>query len=240
MKQIIFLVIGAALFAQSVQAKDSCQSFCFSGEVRGGGAFRQVIGTEASFFVDPSGAPGGGRRFEIGSTSSGQIEDPGYVYLVTPPYRGRHITMIDTSYAMPAQYAAAKGDRDFWFLFTRQDAEKARAAVDQLIFSGSTQTPEESLAQLAALPMGKGRFRIVGSEITPGTAKENEPIPPELLKNGYPDRATIEALYGVVKRIVFEVELVVPPDYAIPKSFRARPANCPEPWAKQWPTLQRK
>src|SRR5512136_243124 len=99
MKQIIFLVLGAALFAQSVQAKDSCQSFRFPGEVRGGESFRQVIGTEASFFVDPSGAPGSGWRFEIGSTSSGQTEDPDYVYLVTPPYRGRHITMIDTSYA---------------------------------------------------------------------------------------------------------------------------------------------
>ena len=240
MKRIILLVLCAALFAQSVQATDSCQSFRFSGEVRGEESFRQVIGSEVSFFVEPVGGPGGGFRFEIGPTSSDRIEDPGYVYLVTPPYRGRHVTMIYTSYAVPAQYMAAKGDRDFWFLFTRQDAEKARAALEQLIFSGSTQTSEESLAQLAALPMGKGDFRIVDSETIPGTAKENEPIPPELLKNGYPDRATIEALYGVVKRIVFAVELIVSPDYAIPKSFRAHPAKCPEPWAEQWPTLQRK
>ena len=239
MKQIIFLVIGAALFAHSVQAADPCQSFRFSGEVRGGEAFRQVIGAEVSFIVDPSGGSGGGWSFEIGPTSSGQIEGYGYIRLVTPPYRGLHITMIYPTYAMAAQYHASKDDRDFWFLFTRQDAEKARAAVDQLIFSGSTRSLEESLDQLAALPMGKGIFRIVGSDITPGTARENEPIPPELL-DGYPDRATIEALYGVVKRIVFEVELVVPPDYAIPKSFRPRPANCPEQWARQWPTLQKK
>jgi hypothetical protein len=240
MKQIILLIIGAALFAQSVQADDSCQSFRFSGEVREGEAFRQVIGAEASFFVDPSGSPGGGWSFEIGPTSSGQIEGYGYIRLVTPPYRGLHITMIYPTYAMAAQYIVTKNDRDFWFLFTRQDAEKARAAVDQLVSSGSTQSLEESLAQLAALPMGRGIFRIVDSDIIPGTAKENEPISAELLKHGYPDRATIEVLYGVVKRIVFEVELVVPPDYAIPKRFHSRPANCPEPWAKQWPTLQRK
>jgi hypothetical protein len=240
MKQILFLIIGVALFAQSVQAKDSCQSFRFSGEVQGKDSFREVIGTGISFFIDPSGGPGGGWSFEIGPTSSGQIKGYGYIRLVTPPYQGFNITMIYTGYGVGAQSVAAKGDSGFWFLFTRQDAEKARAAVDQLVNSGSTQSPEESLAQLAALPMGKGIFRIVDSDIIPGTAKEFEPIPPELLKHGYPDRATIEALYGVVKRIAFEVELVVPADYAIPKNFRARPAKCPEPWAEQWPTLQKK
>jgi hypothetical protein len=229
LKHIIFLIIGAVLLAQSVQAKDSCQSFSFSGKVQGEESFRQVVGTEASFFVDPSGGAGGGWSFEIGPTSAGRIGDRDYIYLVTPPYRGFNVTMIYPAYGMAAQYIAAKGDRDFWFLFTRQDAEKARAAVDQLLW-GSTRTPEDYLAPFASLPMGKGKFRIVDSEFTPGTAKEFEPIPPELLKHGYPDRATLEALYGVVKRIVFEVELVVPADYAIPNSFHPHPAKCPEPW----------
>lgn len=228
MKHIIFLIIGAVLLAQSVQAKDSCQSFSFSGKVQGKESFRQVVGTEASFFVDPSDGTGGGWSFEIGPTLAGRIRDRDYIFLVTPPYRGLHITMIYPAYGMAAQYIAAKGDRDFWFLFTRQDAEKARAAVDQLLWKHADS--EGYLAPFASLPMGKGIFRIVDPEFTPGTAKEFEPIPPELLKHGYPDRATLEAFYGVVKGIVFEVELVVPADYAIPNSFHPHPAKCPEPW----------
>jgi len=73
------------------------------------------------------------------------------------------------------------------------------------------------------------RFRIVDSEIIQALPKKMS-LFHRNAQGGYPARATIEALYGVVKRIVFEVELIVSPDYAIPKSFRAHPAKCPEPW----------
>lgn len=238
MRALIAATLAAASAAEPARADDACLSFRFAGEVRGEQPFQQSIGADLLFFLDPVDAAGRGWAYEIGPASSSTPADRQMIYLVTPPYRGRLVTSIDTSYAWPAQDAAAPGEHNFWFLIRAADVEVAGHAVRQLIFSGATQTTEESLAQLAALPMGRGTFRIVDSDFKPGTAKWGEVIPPELLEHGYPDVAILESLYGVIERIAFEVELVVPSNYPAPPDLRPRSASCPEPWARQWPTLR--
>lgn len=234
---MVSFAMGVLLVAHAAEAAGRCKSFRFSGEVRREESFRQVIGTEVAFFVDPSGADGGGWTFEIGPIGSQRGEDRRYIYLVTPPWRSRHPTMLDTSYATRAQDVAAPHDIDFWFVFSPKDAENASSIVDLLLWG--SQATDQSLTKMASLPMGKGTLRILNSDFTPGTAKLGEPIPPELQKGGYPSRAALESFYGVVRRISFSVDLVVPHEYVVPQNLRAQSSDCPAPWENQWPGLQR-
>lgn len=149
---------------------------------------------------------------------------------MTPPYRGRQRTSISTDYGERAQDVAAPYDIDFWFLLDRDDAEKAGFAVGQLIFSSPTQSEEQSLAQLRALPKGAGVFRILDADSIPGSLERGAPLPPEAEEHGHPDAQTLERLYGVITRIRFAVELTVPARHRIPEGLRSRPAPCPGPW----------
>ena len=227
------LAVFVSTLSAAAQSAVTCQRFSFSGRVEGDQAFQQSIGDDLAFFLLPSGAPGAGWHFEVGMPGD---KSPLYVYYVTLPYRGRHPTYLDTSYGTPAQYAVMKGDRDFWFVLDGPTAKAAVYAVGQLIFSGSTQSEEQSLGQLNDACKGKGVFRIVNSTFQPGTITEDgTSIPGEYLRNGYPDKAILKTLYGRILGITFEVEMIVPSNFKVSSSLHVTRATCPGPWIAQFP-----
>lgn len=229
MPMLAAFVAEVAMGVQRDVAERGCQRVKFGGEVRDQSSFRRQLGPELFFYVDHQDTQGGdGWEYEIGSRAADEVHQ--YIYVVTPPYRGFRWTMLYPSYLMSAQEIAAPGESDFWFVLTRQDMDKASYAVGQLIFSGATQPGERSFAQLEALPKGKGVFRIVSSEFTPGTYKSSEPVPPELQQKPYPNEETLVRLYGEITAIAFEVELVFPGDFAVADGLPTVSAPCPGSW----------
>lgn len=225
---ILALTVLVPALCPAGQSAKQCQRFTFYGTVEGKQAFHKTIGKDLVFSLDPTGAAGGGWTFEVGAPDD---KDPLYVYYVTPPYRGRNTTYLDTSYGTPAQLAVRQNDSDFWFVLDRHGAETARYAVEQLIFSGASQSTQRSLTQLSAVRKGKGDFRILSSSFVPGIiTKAGTPLPGQYLRNGYPDKATLEKLYGKIQGIKFSVEMTVPANFKLPPSLHATNAACPGPW----------
>lgn len=228
---ILALMVLVPALCPAGQSAKRCQQFTFFGTVEGKQAFHQTIGDNLVFSLEPSGAAGGGWTFEVGPPGD---KSPLYVYYVTPPYRGRHPTYLDTSYGTPAQEAVMKGDKDFWFVLDRQGERKASDAVAQLIFSGASQSEEKSLEQLSAVHKGKGVFRILDSSFVPGIITTSETgIPAQYLRNGYPDRATLEKLYGKIKGLKFEVEMTIPTNFKLSPSLHVTSTTCPGSWLRQ-------
>lgn len=211
-------------------ADETCRSFVFSGEVRGVEAYRRILGPGLVFGLFPSGMAGGGWRFAIGPSDSAKVGELDYIDLVTPPYRGRLVTSLDTSYGELAQSVTAKQEIEFWFLLNREDAAKASFAVGQLIFSSPVQSEQLSLEQLRALPKGRGLLRIVDAEAVPGLAVAGEPLAMGPPGAAYPDDETLERLYGRIQRIAFGVRLTVPSSYRVPETFNSQAAACPGAW----------
>ncbi|ROH92082.1 hypothetical protein ED208_06855 [Stagnimonas aquatica] len=221
---MLWLIVSAPPLAR---AAESCQSFVVSGEVRGGESYRRIVGPGLVFGLLPSGDVGGGWSFAMGPSDSAKVGGLDYIGLVTPPYRSRLATSLDTSYGVLAQSVVEKREIEFWFLLNREDAAKAGYAVGQLIFSSPVQSEERSLEQLRALPKGKGVFRVIGGDAIAGVAAPGQPLPPD---PGYPDDETLERLYGRIERIAFEVRLTVPKGYRVPETFSSQAAPCPGAW----------
>lgn len=201
-----------------------CRQVRFSGQVEAGQSFQQAIGDGLVFFLKPSVDHASGWRLDIGPHGD---PDPLYVYHLTPPWRGRRPTDLDTSYGTLARDAVAKGDEvAFWFALDRKADQAAGYAVGQLIFSGATQSDEKSLQQLESVRKGHAVLRVLDAAIQPGTLTTSEPVP----ETGDEDDEAVERLYGKVLRMSFEVELTVPKDFRAAATFRPKAVPCPGSW----------
>lgn len=214
----VLLMLACPWAVPSAFGAELCQQFAFSGQVKGRQSFFRPIGMGLSFRMLPSTTVGGW-SFEIGPTHPNKGEFDMYIYAVTPPYRGRLATMLDTQYATLAQ-DAVKGGSDFWFLLHRADGPRASAALDQVLWPDSGAAQDKAMHVLAALAKGHGELRIVAADIVPGTAK--------------PGTVDPHAFYGAIKRIAFNVQLVVPKSFVPAPGLRAAPATCPD--SKDWLT----
>jgi len=215
------IVLVSLAASQPVIAAPQCQHFAFSGEVKDRSSFHRTMGMGLSFRMEPS-TEEGGWIFEIGPTIPKKGELDKYIYTLNPPWRGRHLTMLDTTYATLAQDAVAKRSFDFWFLLNRKDSSRALGALDQILWPETDTAQDESLALLGSLPMGQGIFRILDSDVIPGTAR--------------PEDDPAHAFFGAVLRIAFTVEFVVPPDFKPAKGLHSETVACPESgaWSKHW------
>ncbi|RNF83205.1 hypothetical protein [Montanilutibacter psychrotolerans] len=222
-RAILFVVsvLALMLFAgPCLGAPSACQRISFHGEVVGQDAFRVNLGMGLTFRLEPSGDESGW-EFEIGPTQSRSDEWDAYIYTLTPPWRGRHATMLNTSYATPARQAATGAQRHFWFLLRRADAPAAKAALDDVLWPKTDEAQESALMQLGDLPRGSGELTILAADIEPGLAVSN---PSEL-----------EPL-GRIHRLAFRVALTLPEGFSPAATLAKDVAPCPDPhaWAQQW------
>lgn len=217
MKTFSLMVLCALLSTQQALGEPLCQRFSMQGEVKGKESFFRPIGMGLSFRMEPS-TESGGWIFEIGPTSPREGEWSSYIYILTPPFRGRHLTMLDTSYGTLAQEAAGKEPRDFEFLLNRSDAPKAKAALDQILWPNNDTAQDDGLAVLGSLPKGEGVLRVLDADIVPGTA--------------VPGADPVHAFYGMIKRMTFNVQLVVPQKFVLAGGLRGAPAACPDTKAR--------
>jgi len=220
-------LMAVSIAASGVASAAQCRSFSIAGEIAAGETFKHAIGAELSFQLEPSGAVGeGGWTFEIGPTAQRmkadyQPEFSQYIYALTPPYRFGNTRYVDTSYGTNARDAVADTPRPFWFLVRRNDGEIASAALNQVLWPQQDDAAQDhGLAVLAALPRGQGRFYILDSRITPGTA----------VSFSGDERADA---YGAIHWLKFRVDLIVPASFAVLPKLKPRRGRCPADW-DQW------
>lgn len=216
-------LVTALIAASGTATAAQCRSFSIAGELAAGEAFKRAISPELSFRLEPSGAvEEGGWTFEIGPTEpraevDGESEFSQYVHALTPPYRFRNTRYVDISYGTNAQDAVADSPRPFWFLVRRADGEAASSALDQVLWPQQDGAQDRGLAVLGALPRGRGRFHILDSRITPGTA----------ISFGGDERT---AAYGAIHWMKFRVDLIVPASFAVLAKLKPRTGRCPTDW----------
>jgi hypothetical protein len=216
----LLCLLAMLMSAAAVQAAagEACQRLAFLGEVKGKESFVHALGMELAFRMEPTDMHGW--QFEIGPAHLGKGEWAQYVYIVTPPYRSRAATALDTSYGTLAQEAFVKGQPSkFWFMLNRADAPRAKAALDRVLWPTTEKEEEQGLAVLRALPKGEGTFTVTDADIVPGTGTRDT-LDPE------------HAFWGEIRRIAFSVELVVPQSFVPAAGLNASPAPCPD--RKAW------
>ncbi len=203
----IILCCGAA------EARSECRRLHFGGEVRSGATYRQLLGGGLAFRMEPQ-TDDGGWTFEIGPVNPEQNEFDSFIYALNPPWRGRNLTHLSTEYGTPAQDAVPRGDRGFWFLARRGDGVAASQALDAILWPRTDTDQEEALSRLGALSMGHGVLRIIDSDFDRGTAAYASGAPP--------------SEFGAIHRIVFSVDLTVPPGFTSAEKLRVTRAACPD------------
>jgi hypothetical protein len=216
----ILIVLFFLLFEmQPVVAANQCKHFSVKGDVKEGSEFNQEIGMDLSFRMEPSNWDGW--TFEIGPTNPSKDEWNNYIYTLNPPYRGRHLTMLDTSYGILAQDAVKQSSIDFWFLSNRKASSRAKEALDKILWPNTDTAQDESLTILGSLPMGQGNLKILDSDVTPGTAK--------------PEDDPEHAFFGSVKSIMFKVDFYVSANFKPAKGLYIEYVACPKhnAWLKQ-------
>lgn len=219
---LLALAFAALLCANPCLAAPSmCQRTSFIGEVKAQDSFRADIGLGLTFRVEPSGDESGW-QFEIGPTRAQPDEWDAYIYTLTPPWRGRHTTMLDTSYATPAQEAVGTRSHDFWFLLRQSDAAKAKAALDDVLWPKTDDAQDKALKRLGEFPMGTGELTVLGADIEPASAASGSSSEPES--------------FGHVHRISFRVALTLPESFVPARTVSKETVPCPDPraWARQW------
>jgi len=212
-----------AMFCASpcLAAPTACQRISFTGEVKAQNSFRADVGAGLTFRIEPSGDVSGW-QFEIGPTRSQPDEWDAYIYTLTPPWRGRHTTMLDTSYATPAQEAVATRSHDFWFLLRQSDAAKAKAALDDVLWPKTDDAQDHALKRLGDFPMGTGELTVLSADIEPGSAASGSSSEPES--------------FGRIHRISFRVALTLPESFVPARNVSRETVPCPDPsaWVHRW------
>lgn len=210
------------LLATSAHAEGACKALSATVEVSGSQSIRRPIGAGLALRLDRV-EDAKGWSFEIGPEKAAGEQAGDFVYLLTPPWRGRHVTMLDTSYATPAQDVNDSTPRSFWFLLDARKAPAASHALAAVLWSSAQMSQEQALAALSRLPRGLGNLRVLEAEVVPAqgavaaSASASEEAPD----------------FGAVRRLRVAFTLVVPTTFQANPDWSVRPARCPAP--KAWP-----
>lgn len=217
-RQFALLLLAALLARCGASVAGPCRELTLDAVVSGNAEYRKDIGMGLQFRLVRD-EDYHGWEFEIGSTAPTKEGLDRFVYALTPPWRGRHTTMLHTAYGTSAQDAVAPEPHVFWFLVGRDDAEIASRALDNILWPPSDAAHEQALNKLGSLPKGAGLLRVVSAEVEPA----RNPVVP----------ATAEPDFGKVLALHVEVALVVPANFRPAPGMRVRSAACPN--LKLWP-----
>ena len=148
--------------------------FSLTGEVSQDQTFRQDIGYELDFLLEPNTMdPGNVTGWIISVVPHDKPFDPqcnDFVWVVTPPFRFQNARYIDTSYSTTAQEAVQASPREFNFVLNCADFEVEHERVSRVLwpYSHSKKEVDEARAKLGSSPVGKGQLWIQEYWITRG------------------------------------------------------------------------
>ena len=209
---LLFLATLVCVPAILAQQNEQCNQIKLAGTLKAGESFRREIGNGLTFRIDPW-KESAGWEFEIGPTSPDPDEWDQYIYVLTPPYRSTSAREVNTGWGVTAQDVITV-KREFWFLISRKDAPAASNAIDSVLWPKSEQAQKQALQELASLPAGAGKFKILDSKITPSTALGGE-------------SDCQDGRCGEIHWIQFQVALNVPASFLPAKDLEVHPVKCP-------------
>jgi hypothetical protein len=152
---LLFAVSG---FAQNYVAH-------LSGEVARGQEFRREIGPGLQFALVPSET-----GWMIGISPSRRCLEPDdWASVVNAPYRNYNSLYVDTGYGVTAREAVDITPREFSFLTNCEDYKREFRRLEIVLWPAdhSQKEADEALATLGTSPLGKGRFTILDSRVSP-------------------------------------------------------------------------
>lgn len=147
----------------------------FRGEVKRGEDFRRLFGPGLVFWLTPH-PDGSGWTIEVCEVVESFCATD-FVWMVSPPYRSYNDRYLDTSYGFTAAEAVKRSPREFRFVVSKGDYERAKWLYDHL---SQSRPPGEAPLSEAELEhyhndrerliahAGKGTLWITGSTIKDG------------------------------------------------------------------------
>jgi len=133
----VWVIIAAALLLASAEAQSrpahkriNYQKIEFRGAVKAGEDFRRLFGPGLVFWLTPH-PDGSGWTIEVCEVVESFCATD-FVRLVSPPYRSYNDRYLDTSYGFTAAEAVKRSPREFRFVVSRDDYERAQWLYDYL------------------------------------------------------------------------------------------------------------
>lgn len=159
----------ATVFAGVQEIKPPmCQQVKFSGHVEHGKDYRQTLGADLTFVLQPTNT---GWQMEIEGLSPEHPETPGnYLTIATPPYHFNDTASIDDSYGRKLEDAIKESPREFHFALDAAQFEKIGEIVEVALHGGDRSAAEQDRAtdfvlNRMAEVTGSGKFSINRSQI---------------------------------------------------------------------------
>jgi hypothetical protein len=112
----------------------------------------------------------GGTGWTIRILPKVTCDDTGdWAFVVNPPYRYYNSLYLNASYDISAQQAVEINPREFSFVVTCGDYKVERQRLETVLwpYGYSQKEADEALAKLGTSPLGKGKFTILDSKISP-------------------------------------------------------------------------
>lgn len=209
----VLVALALAAWVPAAASAVACRQLGFEAVVGSNAGFQRDIGSGLRFRLEPQGDDSGW-HFEIGPSNpvAGGLDK--YVYLVTPPWRGRAATALDTSHGVLAQQVAEAPPRRFRFLLRPADARRGEAALERILWPRDEASAAAAMKTLDALPRGHGVLRVLRADILPG-----DPAAPR--------RQGGDGDFGRITGLAVSVQLTVPAGFKAAPGLRTQPAPCP-------------
>jgi hypothetical protein len=136
-----------------------------TGEVSRGQEYQREIGSGLLFRLEPNE-----EGWMIRIVPKATCGEGDWAAVVNAPYRNYNSLHVDASYGITAKEAVEKmNPREFSFVVSCEDyrTESQRLDVVMWAYSHSQQEVDEAMAKLATSPVGKGKFTILDSRVSP-------------------------------------------------------------------------
>lgn len=160
---------AATFLVLSLTAAGLAQSFVphLTGEVSRGQEFQKEIGFGLIFRLEPN-EEGWMIRIVPKAACGEDVGD--WASVVNPPYRNYNSLHVDASYGFTAKEAVEnRNPREFSFVVTCEDYNIESHLLHIVLwdYGHSQQEREEAMAKLGTSPLGKAKFTILDSKVSP-------------------------------------------------------------------------
>ena len=168
----------------------SCRHATIEGHVERGETFTSWFGPDLALRVVPEVSDQNPPGWTIRVTPASDATSD-YAMVVTPPYRFNNPRYVSTAYSVSAEEALSHSPRDFSFVVSEQDFQRAREALEAVLWPANFSDAEVAAAEveLGAIQTFQGRFWIER-----GTTSEPTSASPQ----------------GAIEWMMFRAELCLP------------------------------
>ena len=169
--------------AQRAEAESEASEVRFSGEIFAGKQFVYDIGHGLVFGLQPlTGDGGGGWVIEIVPKAQPQGDPVEFSEIATPPYHFYNDRYLAAAYGYSAKEATQMTMRQFNFVLSVADEDKANDVVNSMLYPSAISDDEKVriARESTSVQLGHGEFHITHSHVTLG--KGNTPDSIDVLK----------------------------------------------------------